>query len=171
MYKQFVTVCNNREWREYSFITYYLSITCATFLTLFSQDSVSSVAWKWINMGYVFRSIYPKLNTQSRFLKKICCRILSSGDSFWAICGYISLIINSSECYSRTKQFILFVATRHILILFNCHTSDNFFVDNAGSPDERGAVGHIIPLLFLKVRCQFIMLEICFCVILQSTRN
>ena len=102
-------------------------------------------------MEYVFRSIYPKLNTQSRFLKKICCRILSSGDSFWAICGYISLIINSSECYSRTKQFILFVATRRILILFNCHTSDNFFVDNARSPDEpRSAVGHIVPLLFWK---------------------
>ena len=92
-------------------------------------------------MEYVFRSIYPKLNTQSRFLKKICCRILSSGDSFWAICGYISLIINSSECYSRTKQFILFVATRRILILFNCHTSDNFFVNNALSPWRKGGSG------------------------------
>ena len=68
----------------------------------------------------------------------------------------------------QNKQFILFLGTRRILILFNCHTSDNLFVDNAGSPDERGAVGHILPLLFLKVRCQFFMLEIWFCVILQS---
>ena len=47
-------------------------------------------------MESVFRFIYPKFNTQSRFLKKICCRILSSGDSHWAICGSISLIISFS---------------------------------------------------------------------------
>ena len=71
----------------------------------------------------------------------------------------------------QNKQFVLFVVTRRILILFNCHASDNFFVDNAGPSDERGPGGYILPLLFLKVRCQIFMLEIWFCVILQSIRN
>ena len=71
----------------------------------------------------------------------------------------------------QNKQFILFVATRRILILFNCHTSDNFFVDNAGSPDERGAVGHILPLLFLKILCQFVMLEICVCAFSKASET
>ena len=51
----------------------------------------------------------------------------------------------------QNKQFILFVATRRLLILFNCHISDNFVADNAGSTDERGqwAISFpYFPLLF-----------------------
>ena len=69
----------------------------------------------------------------------ICSRTLSSGDSRWAIRGYINLIINLIECYNRRKHFILFVGTQRILILFNCHTSDNFFVDNAGPLTKQGS--------------------------------
>ena len=108
---KFVAVCNNREGNEYSFITYYYSITCIILLILFSQDSILSVAWKYSNFiqprqyfvccvkinkyslhkKIKIRFIYPKLNTQIRFLKNLICRsILSSGDSLWAICGYIS---------------------------------------------------------------------------------
>ena len=92
----------------------------------------------------------------------ICSRILSSGDSRWAVCGYIRLIINLIEFYNRRKHFILLVGTQRILILFNCILLIIFLLTmqapwQSRGQGEREAGGHISPLIFLKVRCQVVI--------------
>ena len=45
----------------------------------------------------------------------------------------------------QNKHFILFVVIRRILILFNFHTSDTFFVDNAGPLMNGGRGAYLSP--------------------------
>ena len=126
LYQKFVTVCNNREWKGYSFITYYLSITCIIFPILFTQDSVASVAWKKKNMDY-FVPFTKNWIRKLDFLKKN-----DMPYDFIFGCGYISLIVNFSEGYNRTtNSSYCFWLPAYIDIVQLSYFWSSFFVGNA----------------------------------------
>ena len=105
LYQKFVTVCNNRDWVEYSFY-YLLPFYYLHNIFNFTQPRQCFIRCVKVNKYGVFRSIYPKLNTQTRyFLKKY--EMLQN-----FIFGWLSLnhkwiycfILNFSECYKRTNS-------------------------------------------------------------------